>query len=138
MQCHVFHSAHGEGDVSAHQTLEERPCGYDIQVGALLVEVAQRLHGVRLVLYLVDEYQRVPAVMDDSRFEEYSGEQVVKGVVIGKYSSVVLLLQVYVYIVVEILGEEFHQCGLAHLSGASQHHRFPFFLFCPLPQIIYR
>ena len=123
----------------AHQTLEQRTCCNDIQVGALLIEVAQRLHSLGLTLYLVDEYQRAPgAVLRDVCLEEDGCQQVLKRVVGREEFGILLFLKVETDEGVKLLGEEAHQSGLANLSGSPQNQGLPPFLGCPLAQVLDR
>ena len=41
VQGHIFNSTYRKGDVSSHQTLEQRSCSNDIKVWSLLIEIAK-------------------------------------------------------------------------------------------------
>ena len=57
MQSHIFYTANRERDMSPHQAFQQRSRCYHIDFRMLLIEVAQGLHCLRLILYLVDKNQ---------------------------------------------------------------------------------
>ena len=136
MKGHIFHSAYGERYMSVHQALQQRAGGNDINVGTLLVEVAQRLHCLWLILYLVYEYQCALVVLAHIGLEENARQQVVKSVVGCKQFDILFFLKIQVDIVVEIFGKHLDKSCLAHLAGTTQNQRLSLFFLCPFAEII--
>ena len=115
----ILHPPYRKTYLYINEIFEQTASGYDMEVGAPLVEISEQSDGLRRILDFIDEYEGIARGSRLALTGKEHVNQIVKGNCHLKHPDILGHLHVEIEIVVKLLAKLVDNRCLAHLPCTS-------------------